>query len=135
MTQTFNGRKRVRKYFGSIRDVAAMPNLIEVQKASYDQFLQVDKVEDSRVDEGLEAVFKSVFPISDFAGNSLLEFVDYEFEAPKYDVEECRQRDMTYAAPLKLTLRLIVFDVDEDTGANRLKTSKNKMSTWAIFRS
>ncbi|SFL10581.1 DNA-directed RNA polymerase subunit beta [Pseudovibrio ascidiaceicola] len=126
MTQTFNGRKRVRKYFGSIRDVAAMPNLIEVQKASYDQFLQVDKVEDSRVDEGLEAVFKSVFPISDFAGNSLLEFVDYEFEAPKYDVEECRQRDMTYAAPLKLTLRLIVFDVDEDTGAKSVKDIKEQ---------
>ncbi|KZK78965.1 DNA-directed RNA polymerase subunit beta [Pseudovibrio sp. W64] len=126
MTQTFNGRKRVRKYFGSIRDVAAMPNLIEVQKASYDQFLQVDKVEDNRVDEGLEAVFKSVFPISDFAGNSLLEFVDYEFEAPKYDVEECRQRDMTYAAPLKLTLRLIVFDVDEDTGAKSVKDIKEQ---------
>ena len=126
MTQTFNGRKRVRKYFGSIRDVAAMPNLIEVQKASYDQFLQVGKPEDGRVDEGLEAVFKSVFPISDFAGNSLLEFVDYEFEAPKYDVEECRQRDMTYAAPLKLTLRLIVFDVDEDTGAKSVKDIKEQ---------
>lgn len=126
MTQTFNGRKRVRKYFGSIRDVAAMPNLIEVQKASYDQFLQVGKPEDGRVDEGLEAVFKSVFPISDFAGNSLLEFVDYEFEAPKYDVDECRQRDMTYAAPLKLTLRLIVFDVDEDTGAKSVKDIKEQ---------
>ena len=126
MTQTFNGRKKVRKYFGSIRDVAAMPNLIEVQKASYDQFLQVGKPEDGRVDEGLEAVFKSVFPISDFAGNSLLEFVDYEFEAPKYDVDECRQRDMTYAAPLKLTLRLIVFDVDEDTGAKSVKDIKEQ---------
>ena len=72
MAHTFNGRKRVRKVYGSIREVAAMPNLIEVQKASYDQFLQVDKPEAGRGDEGLEAVFRSVFPISDFAGTALL---------------------------------------------------------------
>ncbi|WP_029060804.1 DNA-directed RNA polymerase subunit beta [Labrenzia sp. DG1229] len=127
MTQTFNGRKKVRKYFGSIRDVAAMPNLIEVQKASYDQFLQVDEMQGGgRKIEGLEAVFQSVFPISDFAGTSLLEFVSYEFEAPKYDVDECRQRDMTFAAPLKVTLRLIVFDVDEDTGAKSVKDIKEQ---------
>ncbi len=127
MTQTFNGRKKVRKYFGSIRDVAAMPNLIEVQKASYDQFLQVDEMPGGgRKNEGLEAVFQSVFPISDFAGTSLLEFVSFEFEAPKYDVDECRQRDMTFAAPLKVTLRLIVFDVDEDTGAKSVKDIKEQ---------
>ncbi|MEP4918926.1 MAG: DNA-directed RNA polymerase subunit beta, partial [Roseibium sp.] len=127
MTQTFNGRKKVRKYFGSIRDVAAMPNLIEVQKASYDQFLQVDEMPGGgRKIEGLEAVFQSVFPISDFAGTSLLEFVSYEYEAPKYDVDECRQRDMTFASPLKVTLRLIVFDVDEDTGAKSVKDIKEQ---------
>ncbi|MHC5653036.1 DNA-directed RNA polymerase subunit beta [Stappia sp. ICDLI1TA098] len=126
MAHTFNGRKRVRKIYGSIREVAAMPNLIEVQKASYDQFLQVDKPEKGRAEEGLEAVFKSVFPISDFAGTALLEFVSYEFEAPKYDVEECRQRGMTFAAPLKVTLRLIVFDVDEDTGAKSVKDIKEQ---------
>ncbi|WP_067334591.1 DNA-directed RNA polymerase subunit beta [Stappia indica] len=126
MAHTFNGRKRVRKIYGSIREVAAMPNLIEVQKASYDQFLQVDKPEAGRGDEGLEAVFRSVFPISDFAGTALLEFVSYEFEAPKYDVEECRQRGMTFAAPLKVTLRLIVFDVDEDTGAKSVKDIKEQ---------
>ncbi|MEP3275537.1 MAG: DNA-directed RNA polymerase subunit beta [Stappiaceae bacterium] len=127
MAQTFNGRKRVRKVFGSIREVADMPNLIEVQKASYDQFLQVARQDDgSRNEEGLEAVFKSVFPISDFAGTSMLEFVDYEFEAPKYDVDECRQRDITFAAPLKVTLRLIVFDVDEETGAKSVKDIKEQ---------
>ena len=126
MAHTFNGRKRVRKVYGSIREVAAMPNLIEVQKASYDQFLQVEKPEAGRGDEGLEAVFRSVFPISDFAGTALLEFVSYEFEAPKYDVEECRQRGMTFAAPLKVTLRLIVFDVDEDTGAKSVKDIKEQ---------
>ncbi|WP_407050633.1 DNA-directed RNA polymerase subunit beta [Methyloraptor flagellatus] len=126
MAQTFNGRRRVRKFFGSIRDVAEMPNLIEVQKASYDQFLLVDEPKGGRPEEGLQAVFKSVFPISDFQNRALLEFVRYEFEPPKYDVDECRQRDMTFAAPLKVTLRLIVFDVDEDTGAKSVKDIKEQ---------
>ena len=75
---------------------------------------------------GLEAVFKSVFPISDFSETSLLEYVDYHFEEPKYDVEECQQRSMTYAAPLKVTLRLIVFDVDQETGAKSVKDIKEQ---------
>eukprot|EP01037_Dinobryon_pediforme_P048588 gene48588-biopygen11397 len=104
-----------------------MPNLIEVQKASYDQFLMVKEPKGGRPsDEGLQSVFKSVFPIGDFAGNSLLEFVKYEFEAPKYDVDECRQRGMTFSAPLKVTLRLIVFDVDPDTGAKSVKDIKEQ---------
>ncbi|WP_404933033.1 DNA-directed RNA polymerase subunit beta [Nitratireductor sp. ac15] len=125
-TQTFNGRRRVRKFFGKIPEVAEMPNLIEVQKASYDQFLMVEEPEGGRPDEGLQAVFKSVFPISDFAGTAMLEFVKYEFEDPKFDVDECRQRDLTFAAPLKVTLRLIVFDVDEDTGAKSIKDIKEQ---------
>ena len=103
-----------------------MPNLIEVQKASYDQFLLVQEPVGGRPDEGLQAVFKSVFPISDFSNTSMLEFVKYEFEAPKYDVDECRQRGMTYAAPLKVTLRLIVFDIDEETGAKSVKDIKEQ---------
>ncbi len=126
MAQTFTGRKRIRKFFGHIREVAEMPNLIEVQKASYDQFLLVDEPKGGRADEGLQSVFKSVFPISDFSNAALLEFVKYEFEAPKYDVDECRQRGMTFAAPLKVTLRLIVFDVDPDTGAKSVKDIKEQ---------
>ncbi|MHB8884506.1 MAG: DNA-directed RNA polymerase subunit beta [Methylovirgula sp.] len=126
MAQTFSGRKRVRKFFGHIREVAEMPNLIEVQKASYDQFLMVDEPQGGRAEEGLQAVFKSVFPISDFNSVALLEFVRYEFEPPKYDVDECRQRGMTFAAPLKVTLRLIVFDVDPDTGAKSVKDIKEQ---------
>src|SRR5471030_2880237 len=126
MAQTFTGRKRVRKFFGTIKEVAEMPNLIEVQKASYDQFLLVKEPEGGRPDEGLQAVFKSVFPISDFSGSSMLEFVKYEFEPPKYDVDECRQRGMTYAAPLKVTLRLIVFDIDEETGAKSVEDIKEQ---------
>jgi DNA-directed RNA polymerase subunit beta len=124
--QTFTGRKRVRKYFGSIREVAEMPNLIEVQKASYDQFLLVDEPAGGRPDEGLQAVFKSVFPISDFSNSALLEFVRYDFDPPKYDVDECRQRGMTYSAPLKVTLRLIVFDIDQETGAKSVKDIKEQ---------
>ncbi|MFC0243380.1 DNA-directed RNA polymerase subunit beta [Rhodopseudomonas telluris] len=124
--QTFTGRKRVRKFFGHIREVAEMPNLIEVQKASYDQFLMVAEPPGGREDEGLQAVFRSVFPISDFSNASMLEFVRYEFEPPKYDVDECRQRGMTYAAPLKVTLRLIVFDIDEETGARSVKDIKEQ---------
>src|SRR6201992_1537945 len=124
--QTFTGRKRVRKFFGHIKEVAEMPNLIEVQKASYDQFLMVDEPPGGRLDEGLQAVFRSVFPISDFSGTSMLEFVRYEFEPPKYDVDECRQRGMTFAAPLKVTLRLIVFDIDEETGAKSVKDIKEQ---------
>ena len=126
MAQTFIGRKRVRKFFGKIEEVAEMPNLIEVQKASYDQFLLVVEPHGGRPNEGLQAVFKSVFPISDFSNTSMLEFVKYEFEGPKYDVDECRQRGMTYAAPLKVTLRLIVFDIDEETGAKSVKDIKEQ---------
>ena len=126
MAQTFIGRKRVRKFFGKIQEVAEMPNLIEVQKASYDQFLLVVEPRGGRPNEGLQAVFKSVFPISDFSSTSMLEFVKYEFEPPKYDVDECRQRGMTYAAPLKVTLRLIVFDIDEETGAKSVKDIKEQ---------
>src|SRR6202040_1116980 len=90
MAQKFTGRKRVPKFFGKIQEVAEMPNLIEVQKASYDQFLQIAEPQGGRPDEGLQTVFKSVFPISDFSNTSMLEFVHYEFEPPKYDVDECR---------------------------------------------
>src|SRR3569833_2543362 len=126
MRLSFTGRKRLRKYFGKIAEVAEMPNLIEVQKTSYDQFLQVAKPEEGRKDEGLETVFKHVFPIQDFSESSRLEYQDYHFEDPKYDVEECQQRSMTYAAPLKVTLRLIVFDVDQETGAKSVKDIKEQ---------
>ena len=126
MAQSFVEKKRIRKNFGRIGDAAPMPNLIQVQKDSYEQFLQrFVKAEDRKLD-GIEAVFRSVFPISDFTETATLEYVSYEFEQPKYDVEECQQRDMTYAAPLKVTLRLIVFEVDEETGAKSVKDIKEQ---------
>ncbi len=126
MARTFTGRKRVRRSFGRIAAVAPMPNLIEVQKKSYDQFLQMDIPAEQRESNGLQEVFRSVFPIKDFSERGTLEFVRYEFEPPKYDVEECQQRGMTYAAPLKVTLRLVVWDVDEETGARSVRDIKEQ---------
>ena len=103
-----------------------MPNLIEVQKSSYDLFLRSGDGPKPLDGEGLMGVFQSVFPIKDFNETSVLEFVSYELEKPKYDVDECQQRDMTYSAPLKVTLRLIVFDVDEETGAKSVKDIKEQ---------
>ncbi|MEM8656745.1 MAG: DNA-directed RNA polymerase subunit beta, partial [Pseudomonadota bacterium] len=126
MVQTHSGHKRIRKFYGKIREVADMPNLIEVQKSSYDLFLNSGDQPAPMEGEGIMGVFQSVFPIKDFNETSVLEFVKYELEAPKYDVEECQQRDMTYSAPLKVTLRLIVFEVDEDTGAKSVKDIKEQ---------
>jgi DNA-directed RNA polymerase subunit beta len=126
MALSFTGKKRIRKSFGKIPEAGAMPNLIEVQKSSYEQFLQKDVRHADRRLEGLEAVFKSVFPIKDFSDRAVLEYVSYEFEPPKFDVEECQQRDMTYAAPLKVKLRLIVFESDEETGAKSVKDIKEQ---------
>ncbi|MHC0054332.1 DNA-directed RNA polymerase subunit beta [Actibacterium sp. D379-3] len=126
MAQTFVGQKRLRKFYGKIREVMEMPNLIEVQKSSYDLFLNSGDQPQPTDGDGIQGVFQSVFPIKDFNETAVLEFVRYELEKPKYDVEECQQRDMTYSAPLKVTLRLIVFDVDEDTGAKSVKDIKEQ---------
>ncbi len=126
MASSFTGRKRVRKYFGRLQAAVDMPNLIEVQRTSYEQFLQREVPVKERTDTGLQEVFKSVFPIKDFSERGTLEFVSFEFEYPKYDVEECQQRGMTYAAPLKVTLRLVVWDIDEETGARSIRDVKEQ---------
>ncbi|WP_221792128.1 DNA-directed RNA polymerase subunit beta [Aquisediminimonas sediminicola] len=105
--------KRIRKVFGNIHEVVEMPNLIEVQRESYEQFLRSNPA--IGYVSGLEKTLRSVFPIRDFAGTAELDFVNYELEEPKYDIEECRQRGITYAAQMRVTLRLIVFEVDPDT--------------------
>jgi DNA-directed RNA polymerase subunit beta len=126
MTYSFTGRKRIRKHFGRIPEVTVMPNLIEVQRTSYEHFLQMNLRPEQRSHVGLQEVFKSVFPIRDFAERAALDFVQYELEEPKYDVEECHQRGMTYAAPLRVTLRLIVWDVDDDTGSKSVRDIKEQ---------
>src|SRR6266852_2618292 len=126
MAKSFTGRKRIRKTFGRLPEVAPMPNLIEVQKSSYDHFLQMGVLSEQRTSVGLQEVFKSVFPIKDFSDRARLEFVRYELEQPKYDVEECQQRGITFAAPLKVTLRLVVWDVDEDTQSRSIRDIKEQ---------
>ncbi|MES2215502.1 MAG: DNA-directed RNA polymerase subunit beta [Pseudomonadota bacterium] len=127
MTQVLSTKRSIRRSFGKINLVASIPNLIEVQKNSYDRdFLQIGIEAAARSDIGLQAVLKSVFPVQDPSGSSTLEFVKYEFDQPKYDVEECRQRSLSFAAPLKVTLRLIVWDIDEDTGSKEIKGIKEQ---------
>ncbi|MEX2449384.1 MAG: DNA-directed RNA polymerase subunit beta [Rhodospirillales bacterium] len=126
MDKTLTGRKRVRRMFGRLPSTVPMPNLIEVQKTSYEFFLQRDVAPSERTESGLQEVFKSVFPIQDFAERGTLEFVRYAFEEPKYDVEECQQRGMTYSAPLRVTLRLVVWDVDEETGSRSIRDIKEQ---------
>ncbi len=123
---TLLNRRRIRRTFGKINEVVQMPNLIEVQRNSYEQFLQMYDPVDKRINVGLQAVFNSVFPIKDFVGRSMLEFVSYTLEDPKYDVDECHQRGLTYASPLRLTLRLIVWDLDTDTGAKSIRDMKEQ---------
>ncbi len=126
MDKSYTGRKRVRKYFGRLSATVPMPNLIEMQKNSYDHFLQMNIPHSERDGSGLHEVFKSVFPINDFAERGTLEYVGFEFEEPKYDVEECQQRGMIYAAPLKVTLRLVVWDIEEETGARSIRDIKEQ---------
>ena len=124
MKESYTSKRRVRRNFGRIDAVADMPSLIEVQTGSYNSFIQANGAE--KCEFGLEEVFRSIFPIKDFSGNGELEFVKYELETPKYDVDECIKRDMTFAAPVKATLRLVVWDTDEATGAKSIHDIKEQ---------
>lgn len=117
---------RARKSFAKLKPVIDTPNLIDIQKRSYDKFLQIDVPHEKREDIGLQGVFKSVFPIKDFSDTSQLSFVSYNLEKPKYDVDECRARGMTFAAPIKVLIRLEVYDVNEETGAHSIRDIKEQ---------
>ena len=117
---------RFRRSFGRIKKIIDLPYLIEIQKNSYDQFLQREVAQAQRQNFGLQEVFKSVFPIKDFNETASLEFVSYALGEPKYDVEECHQRGMTFAAPLKVTVQLVLWDVDAQTGARSIKNVKEQ---------
>ncbi len=123
---TLQNNFRARKDFTKIEKIIEIPNLIHIQKQSYEKFLQADLTAETRQDVGLQAVFKSVFPIRDFNETSSLEFVGYNLDKPKYDVDECRQRGMTYAAPIKVVVRLVVWDKDDETGAQSIRDVKEQ---------
>ncbi len=126
MKETYTSKKRVRKNFGRIEAVMDMPNLIDIQTGSYSGFINNIDAYGEHCEFGLEEVFRSIFPIKDFSDNGELEFVKYVLETPKYDEEECIRRDMTYAAPIRATLRLVVFDTDETTGAKSIHDIKEQ---------
>ncbi|MDR2861681.1 MAG: hypothetical protein LBV07_03930, partial [Syntrophobacterales bacterium] len=109
-----------RKNLGRIRRVLDVPNLLDLQTKSYEVFLQKDLAPDARSNVGLQAAFKSVFPISDFSGRCSLEFVNYRIGEPRYDAKECLQKGMTYAVPVKIVVRLIVFDTDRGPDQRRI---------------
>ena len=118
--------QRHRRSFAKIKTIIDLPNLIDVQRRSYEKFLQVERDPAERQDVGLQSVFKSVFPIHDVDKTSSLEFVKYVLEKPRYDVDECRDRGMTYAAPLKITVRLVVWDINEETNARNIRDVKEQ---------
>jgi len=126
MASVIQNNFRVRKNYAKITKIIDIPNLIDIQKQSYEKFLQKDLMPDQREDVGLQGVFRSVFPIKDFSETSSLEFVSYHLDKPKYDVDECRQRGMTYAAPIKVVIRLVVWDTNEETGHQSIRDVKEQ---------
>src|SRR6266852_4866035 len=126
MASVIQNNFRVRKNYAKINKIIDIPNLIDIQKQSYEKFLQKDTPHEQREDVGLQGVFKSVFPIKDFSETSSLEFVSYTLDKPKYDVDECRQRGMTFAAPIKVIVRLVVWDTNEETGSQSIRDVKEQ---------
>ncbi len=126
MASLFAENRRIRKDFSKVASPVEIPNLIDLQRKSYEKFLQADVAPNKRENSGLQGVFKSVFPIEDFNRTASLEFESYALEKPKYDVLECRQRGMTFAAPLKITVRLVVYDVDEEAGTRNIRDIKEQ---------
>src|SRR5438477_9940103 len=126
MASVIQNNFRVRKNYAKINKIIDIPNLIDIQKQSYEKFLQKDRPTGQREDVGLQGVFKSVFPIKDFSETSSLEFVSYTLDKPKYDVDECRQRGMTFAAPIKVVIRLVVWDTNEETGSQSIRDVKEQ---------
>ncbi len=126
MASAIQNNFRVRKNYAKIGKIIDIPNLIDIQKQSYQKFLQRDIAPDKREDLGLQGVFKSVFPIKDFSETSSLEFVSYQLDRPKYDVDECRQRGMTFAAPIKVVIRLVVWDTNEESGSQSIRDVKEQ---------
>ncbi|NLF25556.1 MAG: DNA-directed RNA polymerase subunit beta [Deltaproteobacteria bacterium] len=124
MTSRLKTNFRIRRQYSRIPEIAEVPNLVAIQTKSYERFLQSDVDPDKREDVGLQKVFKSVFPIKDYNNTASLEFVSYQLGQPKYDVDECRDRGMTWAAPLRVTIQLVLWEVDAETGARNLSALK-----------
>ena len=126
MELSFTEKKSIRRNFGKLNETLSIPNLIEVQKQSYNQFLSSQNASEANLQKGLVKVFKSIFPIEELSDKATLEYLSFRLEKPKYDVEECRQRDLTYASALKPTLRLVVYDIDPETNTKQVLSAKEQ---------
>jgi len=126
MAYSIANNQLLRKHFQEIKRIIDIPNLIDIQKNSYQRFLQADLPASARQNIGVEAVFRSVFPIKDFSETCSLEYVEYALGTPKYDVEECHQRGMTFAAPMKVKVRLVSWDVDKESGVQSIRDIKEQ---------
>ena len=129
MPLSFTEKKRIRYSFGKIGKTIEVPNLVDIQKISYDKFLQLGKSVENRSNTGLQEVFNSVFPIKDYAGKSELHYIDYYLDNPKYDVDECRRKGLTFSASLMVTFRLIIWDINEETEEKSLRDIKEQVVT------
>jgi len=126
MAYSIANNQLLRKHFQEIKRIIDIPNLIDIQKNSYQRFLQADLPASARQNNGVEAVFRSVFPIRDFSETCSLEYVEYSLGTPKYDVEECHQRGMTFAAPMKVKVRLVSWDIDKESGVQSIRDIKEQ---------
>jgi DNA-directed RNA polymerase subunit beta len=126
MAYSFTEKKRIRKDFGKRTSILEVPFLLATQIDSYRDFLQEDLRPAERHDRGLNAAFKSVFPIESYSGNAVLEFVSYRLGEPPFDVRECHLRGATYAAPLRVLLRLVIYDREAPAGSRAIKDIKEQ---------
>ena len=123
---SFTEKKSIRKNFGKLKEILSLPNLIEVQKKSYNQFLTSTDQNKSILQKGLDSVFKSIFPIDEISDKATLEYISFRLEKPKFDVEDCRQRDLTYASSLKPILRLVIYDIDPEKNTKQILSAKEQ---------
>jgi len=126
MQLSFTGKKSIRKNFGKLKEILSIPNLIEVQKKSYNQFLSSKKNSESSLQKGLVKVFNSIFPIEELSDKATLEYLSFRLEKSKFSVEECRQRDLTYSSALKPTLRLVIYDIDQENNTKQVLSAKEQ---------
>ena len=126
MALSFTEKRSIRKNFGKLKEILSIPNLIDVQKESYSQFLKVKKKAEFNSQKGLEKVFQNIFPIEELSDKATLEYISFKLEKPKFDVEECKQRDLTYASALKPTLRLVIYDIDQENNTKQILSAKEQ---------
>ena len=126
MQLSFTEKKNIRKNFGKLKESLSIPNLIEVQKNSYKELTDNNQQIEAHLIKGFDRVFKSIFPIDDLNDKASLEYVSYRLEKPKFDVEECIARGLTYSAALKCTLRLVVFDIDQENNTKDILSAKEQ---------